>query len=236
MDFLAAGVLLAYPVTYTFMAFDLIMALDPFWYSSLFGGYYFISSFYLGLAAVGLMCVLMQRQMGASVVTPSQLSDLGRLLLGFNLTYLAMVWSQYIVIWYGNLPEETHFMILRIWKMPWAIFSWSVLALSVVIPFLIFLSRQAKRVPGIMFAVSLSIALGLWLERYVLIAPSLWHSASIPLGWIEIGLTAGFFGAFGLSILFFLGRFPVVPFALFDAQSAALETKRVGERVIKVEK
>lgn len=229
MDVLAAGVLLAYPMTYTFMAFDLIMALDPFWYSSLFGGYYFISTFYLGLAGLALVCVLMQGRLGSSVVTPTQLSDLGRMLLGFNLTYVAMVWSQYVVIWYGNLPEETQFIIIRIWKMPWAIFSWSVLALSVFIPFLIFLSQQAKRVPEIMFAVSLSIALGLWLERYVLIVPSLWHSESIPLGWVEIGVTAGFLGAFGLSYLYFLGRFPVVPFVLSVAQSAALENKGAEE-------
>jgi hypothetical protein len=138
------------------------------------------------------------------------------------------------VIWYGNLPEETQFIILRVWTMPWAVFSWAVLALSVFIPFVIFLSRQAKRVPQIMFAVGLSIALGLWLERYVLIVPSLWHSESVPLGWVEIGVTAGFLGAFGLSYLFFLGRFSVVPFALSGAQSAVLENKGAGQSAVKV--
>ena len=234
MDVLAAGVLLAYSVTYTFMAFDLIMSLDPFWYSSLFGGYYFISTFYLGLAGLAVACVLVQGRLGPSAVTPSQLSDLGRLLLGFDLTYVAMIWSQYVVIWYGNLPEETQFIILRVWTMPWAIFSWSVLALSVFIPFVIFLSQQAKRVPKMVFAVGVLIASGLWLERYVLIVPSLWHSDSIPLGWVEIGVTAGFFGAFGLSYLFFLGRFPVVPFAPSGAQSAALEIKGAGKSAVEV--
>jgi len=235
MDVLAAGVLLAYPMTYTFMAFDLIMALDPFWYSSLFGGYFFISTFYLGLAGLALVCVLMQGQVGSSVVTPSQLSDLGRLLLGFNLTYFAMVWSQYIVIWYGNLPEETQFIILRVWKMPWAIFSWSVLALSVFIPFLISLSQRAKRVPAIVFSLGVLIALGLWLERYVLIVPSLWHSDSVPLGWIEIGVAAGFLGACGLSYFFFLRRFPVIPFAFASAQSAVLlENKGAGQSAVNV--
>lgn len=234
MDIMAAGVLIAYPMIYTFMAFDLIMALDPFWYSSLFGGYFFISTFYLGLAGVTLVCVLIQRQLGPSVVTPSQLSDLGRLLLGFDLTYFAMIWSQYIVIWYGNLPEETQFIILRVWKMPWAIFSWSILALSVFFPFLIFLSRQAKQVPKVMATVAVAIGCGMWLERYVLIVPSLWHSESVPLGWVEIGVTAGFLGAFGLGYLFFLGRFPVLPFALSGAQSAVLENKGAGQSAVKV--
>jgi len=82
------------------------------------------------------------------------------------------------------------------------------------------------------FAVGVLIASGLWLERYVLIVPSLWHSESIPLGWVEIGVTAGFFGAFGLSYLFFLGRFPVVPFAPSGAQSAALEIKGAGKSAV----
>lgn len=229
LDVLAAGVLLAYPLTYSFMAFDLIMALDPFWYSSLFGGYFFISTFYLGLAGLALVSVVICRQLGPSVITPNQLSDIGRLLLGFNLTYLAMIWSQYIVIWYGNLPEETHFIILRLWKMPWAPFSWAVLVLSSLVPFVIFLSQRAKQVPKIMAVVSLSIALGLWVERYILVAPSLWHADSAPLGWVEIGVAAGFLGALGLSYLFFLRRFPVVPFPLAVAPTVAAEENRVEE-------
>ena len=223
MDFLAAGVLLVYPITYTFMAFDLIMSLDPFWYSSLFGGYFFVSTFYLGLAGLALVTALIRFRLGAAVITPSQLSDLCRLLLGFDLMYLAMAWSQYVVIWYGNLPEETHFVILRLWEAPWAYLAWGALALSVFIPFLAFLSRAAKRVPWIVFVVSVSIAVGLWLERYVLIAPSLWPDRVAPLGWVELGITGGFFGASGLSFLFFLKHFTVIPFVQRTAVVAVEE-------------
>ncbi|MFQ5883337.1 MAG: hypothetical protein ACE5I9_12870, partial [Candidatus Methylomirabilales bacterium] len=103
MDVLAAGVLLAYPITYTFMAFDLIMALDPFWYSSLFGGYFFISTFYLGLAGLMIVAALLSLKENSGI-TPGHLTDLGKLTFGFTLMYAAMLWSQYIVIWYGNLP------------------------------------------------------------------------------------------------------------------------------------
>jgi Ni/Fe-hydrogenase subunit HybB-like protein len=211
MDVLAAGVLLAYPITYTFMAFDLVMALDPFWYSSLFGGYFFISTFYLGLAGTVVVAVLARRFLGLSAITPDQLADLGKLLFGFTLTYGAMLWSQYIVIWYGNLPEETHFVVLRLWERPWAVLSWAVLVATLAIPFLVFLGRQAKRVPGLMLAVATLIALGLWLERFVLVVPSLWHHGTVPFGWLEAGVTAGFLGAAGLSYVFFLRHFPLVP-------------------------
>ncbi len=213
MDFLAAGVLLAYPITYTFMAFDMIMALDPFWYSSLFGGYFFVSTFYLGLAGLAIVTVLVRWKLGPTIITTSQLSDLGRLLLGFDLTYLAMVWAQYIVIWYGNLPEETHFIILRVWERPWTALSWSVFAVSVLIPFLIFLSRRAKEIPGVVLLVGVLISVGLWLERYVLIVPSLWIRQGVPFGWIEVGVTLGFLGAAGLAYSFFLKNFPVLPYS-----------------------
>jgi hypothetical protein len=210
MDVLAAGVLLAYPITYTFMAFDLIMALDPFWYSSLFGVYFFVSTFYLGLAALTVVVALLARR-GLPGITSRQLSDLGKLVFGFTLMYAAMVWSQYIVIWYGNLPEETHFVVLRLWEHPWAPLSWSFLIAVVLAPFVVFLSRRAKENTTIMLAIGLLISAGLWLERYVLVVPSLWAGDVAPLGWIEIGVTAGFLGAAGWSYGFFLQHFPLLP-------------------------
>jgi hypothetical protein len=229
VDFLAAGVLLAYPMIYTFMAFDLIMALDPFWYSSLFGGYFFISTFYLGLAGLAVVAALLRWNLGNLVITHSQLSDLAKLLLGFDLTYLSMVWGQYIVIWYGNLPEETHFIILRVWEKPWAVFSWSVFALSVLVPFLFFLSRRAKQVPWVLLLTGISISAGLWIERYVLIVPSLWSQAGAPFGWIEVGVTLGFLGTAGLSYVYFLRNFPVVPYASVSVSAAPQEQKDAEE-------
>jgi Ni/Fe-hydrogenase subunit HybB-like protein len=180
----------------------------------------------LGLAGLGVVTVFVRYRLGPSLITPSHLFDLGRLLLGFNLTYLAMAWSQYIVIWYGNIPEETHFIILRLWEAPWAFFAWGGLVLSVLIPFVVFLSQSAKRVPRVMLAISVSIAVGLWLERYVLVAPSLWRGQGIPLGWVELGITLGFFSASGLSYLFFLRHFPVIPFAQ-SLSAAAVERQDV---------
>lgn len=226
-DVLASGVLLAYPVIYTFMAFDLIMSLDPFWYSSLFGGYFFVSTFYLGLAGLAVVVALVYRNLGTSAITADQLWDVGKLLLGFDLTYFAMAWAQYIVIWYGNLPEETHFVIVRLWQLPWGPISWTALLLSVLIPFLIFLSRRAKQVPGVLIGIGTSIAVGLWIERYVLVVPSVWTRGGVPFNWIDVGITAGFLGALGLSYIWFLRNFPVIPFA----QSPSPAPEKAGEGI-----
>lgn len=223
MNVLATGVLLVYPMIYSFMAFDLIMALDPFWYSSLFGVHFFISTIYLGLAGLTMAAVLVRRSLGASVVTNAHLSDLGKLLFGFNLIYVAMLWSQYIVIWYGNLPEETHFIVLRLWERPWALLSWSALIVSCLIPFIVFLSKRAKEVPWIMLSVGILIAAGLWLERYVLVTPSIWHHEAVLFGWIEVGITLGFLGATGLSYLFFLQNFSIFPLVQLPVSPATGE-------------
>jgi hypothetical protein len=228
-DFLAAGVLLAYPVIYTFMAFDLIMALDPVWYSSLFGGYFFVSTFYLGLAGLGIVVVFLRWNLGDAVIDSSQLSDLGKLLLGFDLTYLSMVWAQYIVIWYGNLPEETHFIMLRVWEKPWAALSWSVLALSVVIPFLVFLSRRAKEIPWVVLSICFVISAGLWIERYILVAPSLYSETQIAFSWIDVGISIGYLGAVGLSYLYFLQNFPVIPCSNVLFSSGVREQENTNE-------
>jgi hypothetical protein len=80
-----------------------------------------------------------------------------------------------------------------------------------------------------MAAVAVAIGCGMWLERYVLIVPSLWHTDSLPLGWIELGVTAGFFGACGLGCSFFLARFPVIPFVAQAARPVELEVERADE-------
>jgi hypothetical protein len=168
------------------------------------------------------------------IISNSQFSDLGKLLLGFNLTYLAMVWGQYIVIWYGNLPEETHFIILRVWEKPWALLSWSVLVLSVVIPFLIFLSRRAKQIPWVVFFVGILISAGLWIERYILVVPSVWSGTHPPFGWIEMGITGGFLGAAGLSYLFFLQNFSVLPYRKVLFSTATHEQENAQEAASRI--
>ncbi len=221
LDVLAAAVLLAYPMIYSFMAFDLIMALDPFWYSSLFGGHFLVSTFLLGLAGLTIGAALTRRYLGIHDITPAHFLDLGKLLFGFSLTYMAMLWSQYVVIWYGNLPEETHFVMLRLWEKPWALLSWTVLVATFFIPSVVFLSRRAKQIPSIMLAVGTLIAAGLWLERYVLVVPSLWHAERVPFGWLEIGVTLGFLGTVGLSYVFFVQHIPIVPRVRFPIVSAS---------------
>lgn len=204
--------LFTYATVFSLIGFDLVMALDPRWYSTLFGAYFFMSSFYLGLAAVAILAVLARRRLGLEEqIGRKQFHDLGTLLFGFCLVTGDFFWSQFVVMWYGNLPEETEYLILRGYEMPWAPLTWTVLLVSFIIPFLLLLSRRVKESPRTLLAIALVILVGMWIERYSLVVPSLWHRPGLPFGWIELLITGGFLAAVALSYSAVLSAFPFPP-------------------------
>ena len=201
--------LFTYATVFSLIGFDLVMALDPRWYSTLFGAYFFVSSLYLGLAAIAILAVVAQRRLGLEEqIGRKQFHDLGKLLFGFCLVTGDFFWSQFVVIWYGNIPEETTYLILRGYEMPWAPLTWTVLIVSFIIPFLFLLSRRVKESPRILLPIALVILIGMWIERYILVVPSLWHRPGLPFGWIELLITGGFLAAVALSYSAFLSAFP----------------------------
>jgi hypothetical protein len=107
------------------------------------------------------------------------------------------MWSQYLPIWYADIPRETFFVVIRTYRMPWQPLAFTVLALVWVIPFTFLMGRRPKMTPTILGPVCVLGLVGMWLERYVLVTPSL-SGQTIPLGWIELFLTAGFIALFGI--------------------------------------
>jgi hypothetical protein len=201
-----------YGFVLTLFAFDLIMSLDPHWYSTLFGAYFFTGSFYSGLAALFILAVFAVKRMGmGNFIFPKQFHDLGKLLLGFCLLTGDFFYAQFLVIWYGNLPEETRYVLLRVHQPPWEPLAWVVLITAFGIPFAVLLSRKVKMKPLPMVFLSTLILAAMWLERFLLVAPSLWKGGYIPLGWMELMITVGFFGLVALCTLGFLRRYPVLP-------------------------
>lgn len=201
-----------YALILTLIAFDLIMSLDPHWISTLFGAYYFMSSFYTGLAAIIILSALSVRTMGLEkFVGSKQFHDLGKLLFGFCVVTGDFFYAQFLVIWYGNLPEETHYVILRVHESPWKYLAWTVLIVSFVFPFIVLISRKVKMRPLLMMVLCSIILVGMWLERFLLVAPSIWRGERMPLGFIELFITAGFLGIMVLCLLLFFRKYPMLP-------------------------
>ena len=188
------------------------MSLSPHWYSTLFGMYFFTGAFYSSLAFLFLLTLLFFKPFDlGNFVGEKQFHDLGKLLLGFCLVTGDFFFSQFLVIWYGNLPEETRFVITRVNSAPWKPLAWTVLSLGFALPFIALLSRKAKMRRGVMLVVSIIILIGMWLERFLLVAPSLWKGQDLPLGFSEFFISLGFLGLMSLSLLWFFKRFPSLP-------------------------
>jgi hypothetical protein len=196
----------------TLVGFDLVMSLDPHWYSSLFGAYYFIGSFYTALAAMVFIAALARRAPGMEqLLGDQQFHDLGKLQFAFCLVTGYLFFAQFLTIWYGNLPEETRYVILRVVTTPWEPVAWAVLFAIFAVPFVVLLSKKIKMKTGPMMTISILILAGMWLERFILVAPSLWKQQGIPLGIPELAISGGFLGMMAWSIILFFQKVPLVP-------------------------
>jgi hypothetical protein len=206
-----AGIFIpTYALVFTIVAFDGIMALQPHWFSNLLGGFYFMGSF---LGAHTLLVLLMlygRSHLGiADLVSPKQRHDLGKLCFGFTVFWAYLMWAQFLVIWYGNLPEETGFVFTRLWG-PWLPVGRLVFLGMFVVPFWGLLFVSAKRTPltlGLFATISL---VSLWLERYLLVLPSVTREAGPAFGLPELGPTLLMPGLFLLCYALFARRFPMV--------------------------
>lgn len=221
-----------YALVLSLVAVDLIMSLDPHWYSTLFGAYYFVGCFYTALAALVILMGVCRNAPGLKeLLRPKHFHDLGKLLLGFCLLTGDFFYSQFLVIWYGNLPEDAQYVILRVRHSPWEPLAWIILLVCFAVPFVALLSRRIKMAPVAMMVLATVILIGMWLERFLLIVPSLWEGKGLPIGITEVAITAGFFGAMALTVMFFLTRFPLLPISdpLFVA---SLEAASHGEEAL----
>ena len=205
---LAPALIVAYAYSFTLIAFDLIMSLAPYWISNLLGAFFFMGAFLTGLTMLGLMMVYWRSKMGLhDIIGRKEFHDVGKLVFGFTIFWAYLMYSQLLVIWYGNLREETSFVFWRLWG------DWRPLAITVgvmvfLIPFwgLIWVKSKTTVATFTMF-LTVSIV-GVWLERYLLVQPSLIDSPVFGLP--EIGITIGFLGLFLLSYALFARSLPMI--------------------------
>lgn len=203
---------IAYAFVLSLLAVDLVMSLDPVWYSTMFPGYFFVGAFYVAVAALYLVVLLGARPLGLDAyLHPREYHDLGKLTMAFCLFTGYVYYAQFLVIWYGNLPDETSHVITRVKLEPWARLSWAVLFMIFVIPFATLLSRRVKLLKVPMIILTVMILVGMWLERFLLVVPSLWKEGTIPIGVTEILIGLGFLGVVSLCFFLFLLMTPLLP-------------------------
>lgn len=206
---------LSFAVVLSLLGYDLVMALDPHWISTLFGAYSFVKAVYLGLGGLIIVASILYLKNGEKTGLESKhFHDVGKLFFAFCLVWGDFFYAQFVVIWYGNIPEETAYVIERTMASPWNVAAWTVLIVCFVVPFLILLNRKIKTVPRAMIVLCSVILLGMWLEHLLLVGPALSHgAATLPLGITELLITLGFLGLMASALMFFITLFPEIALA-----------------------
>jgi hypothetical protein len=141
----------------------------------------------------------------------SQFHDIGKLFFAFGLMWADFFYAQLVVIWYGNLPEETAYLIERTMTAPWKGLAWAVFIACFIGPFLILLNKKIKTLPAAMIVICAVVITGMWLEHFLLIVPVFDpHPVSLPLNWIDAGVGLGFLGLLVAALTYYLNQFPEI--------------------------
>jgi hypothetical protein len=185
--------LLFFAVVLSIWAFDFVLGPTPDFGSTLIGPYVFVGSFIAGTSVVMLLGVT------RGVLSDKQRVDASGLILTLAIFWAYLFWSQYLTIWYGNLPDEVTFALRR------GVDGWGLLVLAVVflvfvVPFLGLLRPNGRRSSRVLAMVLVAQLLGLWLNCVVMVVPSLSAAGSPPLGARDLLIALGMLGAFALSV------------------------------------
>ena len=198
----------AFAFGWILLSWDLSMSLDPHFQSTMYGWWFFMGAWVTALASWTLIVMAWRRYLERyDLIQDKHFHDLGKLCFAFTAFWGYLTFGQYLVIWYGNLGEETHWMRLRLiegWRIPTLI----TVALMFVLPFFGLLSRAAKVFLPTMVFFAASTVLGLWMHRYLEVYPSIYGVVgNIPLGIWELGVAAGLLGIWGFCYLSFMDAF-----------------------------
>ena len=202
--------MVVFAVTFSLATFDWIMSVQPHWFSTIFALRSATGLVSAGVAVVTMIAVMLHDSGPLrGVVTREHFHDLGKLLFSLSVLWVYIWYCQYMLIWYGNVPEETHYYIQRSTTL-WKTLTLVSLILNWGAPFLILLLRPAKRSPAVLLRVCLVILIGRAFDLYLMIAPPLLGGRP-TLGLWEIGPTVGAICLFFLLTLRGLSRRSLIP-------------------------
>jgi hypothetical protein len=190
-------------------AFDAIMSLEAHWFSTMFGWYNFAAMWVSGLAAITATVIFLKKAGYMSWINENHLHDLGKFVFAFSIFWTYIWFSQFILIYYANIPEETVYFFKR-WEGQYLPLFWLNLAINFLAPILILMSRDAKRKTNILLTVCIILLCGHWLDYYMMIMPGT-IGTEAGFGIIEIGTALGFVGLFAFTVMIALSKVSLAP-------------------------
>ncbi len=195
-------------ISFIFFPLDWLMSLEPHWYSTLFSIKYFISAFYHGSAIIVAIVIILNKLGYFPFLNKGHLHDFSKYIFMLSIMWGYMWYVQYLLIWYGNIPEETAYYLLRRQDGFKLLFVLEIIV-NWLFPFLFLMwNRLAKNTTALLITVGVLIV-GQWIEVYNAVFPAIVHHAYI--GFLEIGSFVGFAALFVLITLQSLSKHPLVP-------------------------
>lgn len=214
--YIAAIFILIFAVTSSTGAWDIIMSVDPHWYSTLFGWYNFASYMVGALAAMILIVAYLKSQGYLKQVNEEHYHNLAMFMFGFSVFYTYLWFSQFLLIWYGNMPEETAYFYLRFDNGLYKFLFFASLFINFFFPFLVLMRRKSKRNTELLVFVAIVLFLGHWLDIYNMVTPGTMtdhhtHESHAGFGLIEFGMLSTFIGMFIFVVFNTLTKQSLIP-------------------------
>ena len=195
---ISAGFLVFFLYTESMMSWDWIMSFDPHWFSTLFGWYVLAGMMVCAITTIALITIFLKSQGYLEIVNDSHIHDLAKFMFGFSIFWTYLWFSQFMLIWYANIPEEVTYFMTRIedFNLPF----FGMLAMNFLFPLLLLMNSDYKRVNWFVVLTGIVILVGHYIDIFVMVMPGT-VGKSWFIGIPEIG-----------SVLFFLGLFILVVF------------------------
>ncbi|NRD18965.1 quinol:cytochrome C oxidoreductase [Winogradskyella eckloniae] len=204
---ISAAFLVFYIYTESMMSWDWIMSVDPHWFSTLFGWYVFASMFVSGITVIALITIYLKSKGLLEFVNDSHIHDLAKFMFGISVFWTYLWFSQFMLIWYSNIPEEVTYFITRIedYNLPF----FGMLVLNFIFPLLLLMNSDYKRIPWFVVMAGVVILCGHYIDIFNMIMP-----ATVGDRWFigipEIGSILLFGGLFLLVVFTALGKYPLL--------------------------
>lgn len=205
---LSAGFLVFFIVTESIMSWDWIMSFDPHWFSTLFGWYVFAGMMVCAITVIALVTIYLKSQGYLEEVNDSHIHDLAKFMFGFSIFWTYLWFSQFMLIWYADIPEEVTYFVTRIeqYKLPF----FGMIAMNFVFPLLLLMNSDYKRVNWFVVMAGIVILAGHYLDVFNMVMPAT-VGESWTIGVPELGALMFFFGLFIYVVFTTLTKAPLVP-------------------------
>ena len=189
----SAWFMVFFAITSAMASWDWIMSIDAHWFSTIFGWYIFSEWASIGFTTILLITLYLKRIGYLQDVNENHIHDLGKWIFAFSLLWTYMWFSQFMLIWYANIPEEVAYYTARLEVHNYKFLFWFSMLINFIFPIILLMSRDAKRNNGRLIFVSIFILIGHWINSYLLVTPGTLNTHG-HIGFTEVGIGLGFAG------------------------------------------